>query len=91
MSSPQVANSPSQSWTEGQKLSLKDGRELNRWGGVANACKVLDDCDRHVIYELIEAGAIVAYKLQPHRANSHWKIDLLSVWTHKQNQIQGAL
>jgi hypothetical protein len=27
--------------------------------------------------------------LRPHRPNSHWKVDLLSVWEHKQRQLAG--
>ena len=62
---------------------------MRRWGSVQAACKVLDECHRETLYDLIEVGAIRAYKLRPHRPNSHWKVDLLSVWEHKQRQLAG--
>lgn len=81
---------PGLCWTEGQTLLSKGGAKLRRWGNVQAACKILDDCERHVIYDLVEAKAIKGYKLKPHVSNSHWKIDLLSVWEHKQRQIHAA-
>jgi hypothetical protein len=53
------------------------------------ACKILDDCDRHVIYDLREAGLIKGYKQRLDRTNSHLRIDLLSVWEYKQRQLAG--
>ncbi len=81
---------PGLSWTEGQTLTTKGGTKLRRWGTVQAACKVLDGCDRQVIYDLIAIGAFKGYKLRPHKSNSHWKVDLLGVWEHKQRQMQAA-
>jgi len=57
---------------------------------VRMACKILDDCDRQVIYDLRESGQITGYKLNPKASNSHLRIDLLTVWEHKQKQLQRA-
>ncbi|RYD19911.1 MAG: hypothetical protein EOP88_17130 [Verrucomicrobiaceae bacterium] len=81
---------PGLCWTEGQTLVAKGGTKLRRWGSVQAACRILDDCERHVIYDLVAAKSIKGYKLKPHVPNSHWKIDLLSVWEHKQRQIHAA-
>ena len=70
---------PGLSWTEGQTITVKGGAKLRRWGSVQRACDILDGCDRQCIYDLIAVGSITGYKLKPHRANSHWKVDLLSV------------
>ncbi len=74
-------------WTADANLALPNGGHLRRWGSVEKACSMLDDCDREVIYDLIHVGAIKGYKRRPHRKNSHWRIDLLSVWHHKQGQM----
>lgn len=88
---PQLSLFPSHSWTEDSHLTVKGtDRKLQRWGSVEKACKILDDCDREVIYDLILIKSVKAYKKRPHRKNSHWKVDLLSVWMHKQNQLQSA-
>jgi len=68
----------------------KSDRKLRRWGDLNQACKILDDCHRTVIYDLIAVGSVRAYKLRPHRPNSHWKVDLLSVWEHKQRQMSAC-
>ena len=68
----------------------KSGTRLQRWGCVQRACKILDGCDRQVIYDLHAAGLIAAYKLNPTKRNSHLKVDLLSVWEHRQKQLQQA-
>lgn len=82
---------PKLSWTEDSHLAVPNSdRKLRRWGNVQKACEMLDDCDREVIYELIEVKAVRAYKKRPHRKNSHWKVDLLSVWEHKQRQMRSA-
>ena len=79
---------PGISWTEDAYLVVPmSERKLRRWGSVEQARKMLDDCDRETIYDLIAVGAIKAYKRRPHRANSHWRVDLLSVWEHKQRQL----
>ena len=82
---------PKQSWTEDSHLAVPNSdRKLQRWGTVEKACAILDDCHREVIYDLIASKAVKAYKLKPHRPNSHWKVDLLSVWEHKQKQLHRA-
>lgn len=78
---------PGLSWTEGQTLVTKGGGKLQRFGTVEKACEILGGCDRKVIYELIEMGAVKAYKLRPHRPNSHWRVDLLGVWEYRQRQM----
>lgn len=81
---------PVHSFIEDSTLRVpKSERELRRWGSVRQACKILDDCDREVIYDLIAVGQVRAYKRQPQRPNSHWRVDLLSVWEHKQRQMAG--
>jgi hypothetical protein len=79
---------PGASWTEDATLSTSKGTKLKRWGSTQAACRILDDCDREVIYELVAMGMIRGWKLRPHRSNSHWRIDLLSVWEHKQRQLR---
>lgn len=78
---------PGLSWDEDRTLKRADGNPLRRWGTVEQACRMLDDCDRHDIYALRAAGHIHGYKLKPWAKNSKWKIDLLSVWQFKQRQI----
>ena len=77
-------------WAEQRYLVTKDGKRLDRSGSVARACAILDGCRRQELYDLIDAGLIKAYKLKPHRPNSHWRVDLLSVWRHKQSQYAGG-
>ena len=76
------------SGSEDRWITSREGKRLPRWGSVQVACKMLDGCRRQELYELIEAGSVRAYKLRPHRPNSHWKVDLLSVWNHKQAQLR---
>jgi len=81
---------PLSSWTDGSTLVARNGTRLQRWGSVRKACAVLDDCDRQVIYDLVHSGQITGYKLNPRASNSHLRIDLLSVWEHKQRQLRRA-
>lgn len=79
---------PSFSFLEDATLTVPQGdRKLRRWGSVQLACKMLDECDREIIYDLIAVGSIRAYKRRPHAPNSHWRVDLLSVWEHKARQL----
>jgi hypothetical protein len=80
---------PLESWTDGTTLVAKGGNRLQRWGSVKKACKILDDCDRQTIYDLRASGQIKGYKRNPQASNSHLRIDLLSVWEHKQRQLVG--
>ena len=73
-------------WTADATLTTPKG-QLRRWGSVKMAARMLDDCDREVIYDLIAVGSIRGFKRRPHRPNSHWRVDLLSVWEHKQRQL----
>jgi len=87
MSQPGCAM-PTFSFYEDATLCVpKSDRKLRRWGSVQEACKILDDCDREVLYDLIATKQVRGYKRRPHRPNSHWRVDLLSVWQHKQNQM----
>jgi hypothetical protein len=44
---------PGLSWTEDSHLTVpKSERKLRRWGSVAQACKMLDECDRETLYDL---------------------------------------
>lgn len=81
---------PGCSWTDDSHLVAKNGTRLQRWGNVEKACKILDGCDRQVIYDLYHSKQIRGYKLNPLASNSHLRIDLLSVWEHKQKQLQQA-
>lgn len=83
-----VENLPLFDWAEERFLVTADGKKLKRWGSVQQACAILDGCDREEIYDLAKAKLIRAYKLKPHRPNSHWRVDLLSVWRHKQGQMR---
>lgn len=79
---------PGVSWTDDAFLKVPGtDRKLRRWGSVQQACKILDECDREIIYDLISVKAVSAYKRRPHAVNSHWRVDLLSVWEHKQRQL----
>jgi hypothetical protein len=90
VSAPHAAteNLPLFDWAEEQFLVTKEGKRLPRWGKVKQACKILDNCDREELTDLIKAKLIRGYKLKPHRPNSHWRVDLLSVWRHKQMQMR---
>ena len=88
MAAEHTPSLPGFSWNEDSTLRVANSdRKLRRWGSVQQASAMLDDCDRVIIYDLIECGSIRGYKRKPHRANSHWRIDLLSVWEHKQRQM----
>jgi len=78
---------PGLSWDEDRNVKRKDGGSLRRWGTIDQACRMLDDCDRHDVYALIKSGHLLAYKLKPWAPNSKWKIDLLTVWQFKQSQL----
>jgi hypothetical protein len=92
VSAPHAAteNLPLFDWAEERYLLTKEGKRLPRWGSVERACAILDGCRRQELYDLIAARLVDAYKLKPHRANSHWRVDLLSVWKHKQGQMKTA-
>jgi hypothetical protein len=77
---------PAASWTETATLRTREGGKLKRWGSVEKACAILDGIDRGTLYGLIRAGLIDAYKINPGVRNSHWRVDLLSVWRHKHGQ-----
>jgi hypothetical protein len=76
-----------ETWTEGTKLNTASGRKVDRFGSTKRACMILDNCDRQVIYDLLASGQIAGYKNNPAARNSHFKVDLLSVWRHKERQI----
>jgi hypothetical protein len=88
MSAPTAPCLPGLSFTEDTTITTSKGTKLRRFGSVRKACEMLDDCDVKVIYELRKIGAIRAYKLKPHRPNSHLRVDLVSVWEHKQAQLK---
>ncbi len=81
---------PGLSWTEDATVTAGKGGKLRRFGSVKKACQMLDDCDVKAIYCLVKVGSIRAYKLRPHRPNSHLRVDLVSVWEFKQNQLRRA-
>lgn len=85
----QVEDLPLFSWTEDQYLRTKQGGRLRRWGSVKEACAILFGCDRKAVYDLLEAELIEGRKLKPHRPNSHWRVDLLSVWEYRERQRKG--
>lgn len=89
MAAPESPTLPGFSFTEDQHLTTSKGTKLRRYGSTKQACKILEDCDVKVIYELHKVGMIRAYKLRPHRPNSHLRVDLVSVWEHKQRQLAG--
>jgi hypothetical protein len=78
------------SWSDDSHVTTKDGRRLRRWGTVAAACAILDDCDRQTIYDLRDAGLIKAYKPNSRAKNGHLKVDLMSVWLHRQGELARA-
>jgi hypothetical protein len=71
-------------------LITSKGTKVKRWGSVRQACKILGGCDRESVYVLIAAGLLDAYKLQPHRPNSHWRVDLVGCQLHKIGQLAGS-
>lgn len=77
---------PLRSWTEGMTLRSQEGKPLRRWGSVREAREMLWGMDRHALYGLIGAGEIAGVK--PGKAsNSHYRVDLLSVWRYKQSRL----
>lgn len=82
---------PGFSFTEDSTITTTKGAKLRRYGSVKKACEILDDCDVKIIYSLHRTGSIKAYKRQPHRPNSHLRVDLVSVWEHKQRQLSREL
>jgi len=87
MSASSLPELPGLSWTEDATVATAKGGKLRRYGSVKKACEMLDDCDVKAIYCLVKVGSIRAYKLRPHRPNSHLRVDLVSVWEFKQNQL----
>ncbi len=88
MSDPASPGQPAVSRTNDELLEIPNNdQELRRWGSVKQACEILDDCDRGVIYDLLAVKAVRGYKPRPNSSNSHFKVDLLSVWEHKQRQL----
>jgi len=83
-----TADLPLFDWAETTYLRTREGKKLERWGRVKQARVILDNCSKQDIYDLIAAGFIKAYKRRPDRENSHWRVDLLSVWNHKNSQIK---
>ncbi len=91
MPDPQMLRTPGQYWTEDATITNpRTQANLRRWGSAREACRILDDCDVKLLYELIARGDIAAYKRRPHASNSHWRVDLLSVWKFKQSQIAAS-
>lgn len=80
---------PAERFTEDTHLLTGNGERIRRFGSVAEACRILDGCYREDLTDLIKAGVIRGYKLKPHVRNSHYRVDLLSVWEHKQRQMGG--
>jgi hypothetical protein len=78
---------PGLSWTEDAVLRTPQGGKLRRWGSVREACKMLGNCDRETLYRIVDSGLVRGYKLRPDVRNSHRRVDLLSVWEHKQRQM----
>lgn len=81
---------PGISWNDTAHVVNATGNRLRRWGSVQKACEILDGCDREVIYALRDSGDIVAYKPNARAKNGHLKVDLLSVWEHRQRQLKQA-
>ena len=70
-------------------LTTTRGTKIKRWGSVRQAAKVLGGCDRESVYVLIAAGLVDAYKLQPGKTNSHWRVDLVACQRHRDSQLAG--
>jgi hypothetical protein len=85
MSSAMTYSLPGVSWTEDNFITTSKGKRLSKRGSVQKACEILDGCDRSTIYDLLEAKVIRGYKAGIGK-NAHWKVDLVSVWEHKQRQ-----
>lgn len=84
---PKAIPQPKRSWTEEAELRSQEGNKLPRYGSVQTACKMLAGCRRHELYDLIHAGIVKGFKVNTEKPNSHWRVDLLSVWEHKQRQL----
>lgn len=59
-------------------------------GTVADACRILGGVGPDVVYELIAAGVIQAYKPNPTRRKGRWRVVLASVWAIKETVAEGA-
>lgn len=79
---------PAGGWGGDCYLTTTRGTKLRRWGSVRQGCKILGGCDRESMYVLIEAGIIDAYKLQPGKSNSHWRVDLVGCQRHRDGQMK---
>ena len=56
---------PTFSFYEDATLSVpKSDKKLRRWGSVQEACRILDDCDREIIYDLIATGGTATAAVQ---------------------------
>lgn len=87
MTATEIHELPGLSWTEDATVATAKGGKLRRYGSVKKACAMLDDCDVKAVYCLVKIGSLRAYKLRPHRPNSHLRVDLVSVWEFKQKQL----
>jgi excisionase family DNA binding protein len=54
---------------------------------VGHAAEMLD-VNEDVVYKMIEAGELKAYKVRPDRAKSHWRVNYDSVIEHIQKMHQ---
>lgn len=73
---------PVKSWDEGSFLRKKDGGRLRRWGSVEEAGTILFGVGKDKIYAMIRDGDVRAAKIGTSK-NSHWRVDLVSVWECK--------
>jgi hypothetical protein len=78
---------PSGGWGGDCFIKTSAGAKLRRWGSSSQAAKILGNCDKDSVYDLIKSGLIDAYKLKPHAPNSPWRIDLVSVQMFRNNQM----
>jgi len=82
-----LADGVPESFTAGRHLTTSAGKRVKRWGKVKDACMILDGCDPTTVHNLIHAKVVIGYRLNPRAKHSHFRVDLLSVWNHRQQQL----
>lgn len=73
---------------DGTAVLNKAGKKIKEWGKMPEACKILGGVDRWQVDALIEAGIIRAWKMNPEKKYSHWRISLTDCMLHKTKQFK---
>lgn len=73
---------------DGSIVRDKAGKPIMRWGTHQQARKILCTNNRRLLYSLIDAKLVKAYKLNTTARNGRYRVDLQSVMAHKLRQLQ---